>query len=285
MALVKCETHGGSAIQPRGNDAYSLTPYAPVGHPESALICGATGCENAGLVWLTSTEEREYRDEQRCIFPVGTGNIKGAKVKVTGPCVVREASTEATGELVTRSLAQPSEGVKGGAVLPVQQEPSVEELVTALSRAQRMSVDSVERSPDVEKRGVYAWYADDVGHSMLRQAGLTVRHEDRPVYIGKTLARRGFRQRVLGVHIHGNAENSTLRKTLAGVLKAAGRPPDAVSQHMHAHLSVALLPVDDERLIPGIERKLIKTLEPVLCVEGPETPNAERVSRLRSASS
>ena len=286
MAKVKCETHG-SAIRHRGSDPYSITPYAPVGHPESALICGATGCECAGLVWLTTTEEREYRDEprKRRIFPVGTGGDKGAKVKVTGPYVVREASTEGTGELVTRSLAQLSEGVKGGGVLPVQQEPSVEELMTALSRAQRMSVDSVERSPDLGKRGVYAWYADDVGHSTLRQAGLTVRHEDRPVYIGKTLARRGFRQRVLGMHIHGNAENSTLRKTLAGVLKAAGRPPDAVSNYMHAHLSVVLLPVDDEGLIPGIERKLIKTLEPVLCVEGLETPNAERVRRLRSASS
>ena len=105
------------------------------------------------------------------------------------------------------------------------------------------------------------------------------------MYIGKTLARRGFRQRVLDMHIHGNAENSTLRKTLAGVLKAAGCPPpdDDVSNYMHAHLSVALLPVDDEVLIPRIERKLIEALEPVLCVEGlEETPNADRVSRLRS---
>ena len=89
------------------------------------------------------------------------------------------------------------------------------------------------------------------------------------------------------MHIHGNAENSTLRKTLAGVLKAAGCPPpdDDVSNYMHAHLSVALLPVDDEVLIPRIERKLIEALEPLLCVEGLETPNADRVSRLRSASS
>ena len=89
MALVKCETHGGSAIKPKGNVPFSITPYAPVGHPESALICGAKGCENAGLVWLKTTEEREYRDEQckRRIFPVGTGVDKGAKVKVTGPYV------------------------------------------------------------------------------------------------------------------------------------------------------------------------------------------------------
>ena len=33
------------------------------------------------------TEEHEHRTDQRCIFPVGTGSIKGAKVKVTGPCV------------------------------------------------------------------------------------------------------------------------------------------------------------------------------------------------------
>ena len=86
------------------------------------------------------------------------------------------------------------------------------------------------------------------------------------------------------MHIRGNAENSTLRKTLAGALKAAGCSPDDVSNYMHTHLSVALLPVDNEALIPGIERNLIKALEPVLCVEGLETPNAEQVSRLRSAS-
>ena len=164
------------------------------------------------------------------------------------------------------------------------QQPSVEELVTALSRAQRMSVESVGDSPDLGRRGVYAWYADMGGHSILRQAGLVGGDEDRPVYIGKTLARRGFRQRVLGMHIHGNAENSTLRKTLAGVLKAAGRSPDDVSNYMRAHLSVALLPVDSDALIPGIERNLIESLEPVLCVEGRDTRNGEQVRRLRSAS-
>ena len=85
MALVKCKAHGGASIQPRGNDPYSATPYAPVGHPRSALVCGATGCEDAGLVWLTTTEEREYGTGKH-VFPVGNGSIKGAKVKVTGPC-------------------------------------------------------------------------------------------------------------------------------------------------------------------------------------------------------
>ena len=151
----------------------------------------------------------------------------------------------------------------------------------ALISAQRMPTDSVEHHPDLDKRGIYAWYADDVGHSTLRRAGLTVRDDDRPVYIGKTLAKRGFRHRVLDMHIRGTAENSTLRKTLSGVLKAGGYPSNDVSNFMGAHLTVALLAVDDEARIPCTELKLIKMLEPALCVDGLETPNAKRVKNLR----
>ncbi len=79
MALVKCESHG-SAITPK-KYTYSDTPYEPVGHPDSGLICGAESCRRPGLVWLTTTEEDEYRTGNR-IFPVGDGSTKSAKLHV-----------------------------------------------------------------------------------------------------------------------------------------------------------------------------------------------------------
>ena len=48
MARVKCELHG----PPTGKThTYSATPYVPIGHPDSGLICGASSCQRPGLVW------------------------------------------------------------------------------------------------------------------------------------------------------------------------------------------------------------------------------------------
>ena len=87
MALVKCS----EACRRKGNPkhTYSSTPYAPVGHPNSGLICGATDCKKAGLVWLTTDEEKDYKQNRTDIFSVGNETNKGVKVKVTGPLGVR----------------------------------------------------------------------------------------------------------------------------------------------------------------------------------------------------
>ena len=90
MALVKCESHGGSNIKPNkfnGKGPYS-GPYAPVGHPDSGLICGATDCKKAGLVWLAAKEEKKYKQDGTDIFPVPGTKIKSVKVKVAGPLSV-----------------------------------------------------------------------------------------------------------------------------------------------------------------------------------------------------
>ena len=80
-----------------------------------------------------------------------------------------------------------------------------------------MSVESVTHYAGLDNRGIYGWYADGRARTVLRQAGLSVR-DDGLVYIGKTKV--SFRQRVFGQHINGSVENSTLRKTLRGVLIA-----------------------------------------------------------------
>ena len=82
MARVKCKLHG----PPTGKtQSYSSTPYAPVGHPRSGMICGATSCLRPGLVWLTTVEEHEYRSGTR-VFTVNDGSDKGApKLRVADP--------------------------------------------------------------------------------------------------------------------------------------------------------------------------------------------------------
>ena len=80
MARVKCESCG----RPR-SVRYSAVPYAPVGHPNSGLICGSKSCRNPGLVWLLSDEERAYHQEGERIFPFNNETEKGVKFHVTGP--------------------------------------------------------------------------------------------------------------------------------------------------------------------------------------------------------
>lgn len=76
MARVKCDSH-------RYKDSgYFATPFEPVGYPNSGLICGAKGCEEPGLVWLTVEEEREYRSAGKRIFCLNPKE-SGVKFHVT----------------------------------------------------------------------------------------------------------------------------------------------------------------------------------------------------------
>ena len=73
MALVRCEKHG----PPNGTTyTYESEPARPVGYPGTALVCGLTACESAGLVWLTIEERKEYRAGQRVFSPPNTSAAK-----------------------------------------------------------------------------------------------------------------------------------------------------------------------------------------------------------------
>lgn len=74
MAIVRCEKCGRPTKNPKP-PAYSTTPYSPVGHPESGVVCGTVGCENPGIVWLKPDEEREYHNGQR-VFGIHTHTAK-----------------------------------------------------------------------------------------------------------------------------------------------------------------------------------------------------------------
>lgn len=72
MALVRCENHGNP--KGRGDNNYVIG-LKPVGYPETSAICGRSGCENPGLVWLTEEEHEEYKNGQR-VFGFNTHVFK-----------------------------------------------------------------------------------------------------------------------------------------------------------------------------------------------------------------
>ena len=72
MALVRCEQH-----RPKGRTADYVRSVESVGYPDSAAVCGLPGCDNPGLVWLTTEESRAYETGER-IFQLPT---QAAKVK------------------------------------------------------------------------------------------------------------------------------------------------------------------------------------------------------------
>jgi hypothetical protein len=78
MALVRCENCG--CPNGKGGNVYYGKPRLPVGHPDSGLICGSTGCKNPGIVWLLDWEETEYQKQKR-IFEL-TGSIQHTKLVV-----------------------------------------------------------------------------------------------------------------------------------------------------------------------------------------------------------
>ena len=73
MALARCETHG-RAEGKKGN-SYAPTPYLPVGHPDSDVVCGSARCENPGLIWL-DTSERTLYDQGERVFKAPSAAAK-----------------------------------------------------------------------------------------------------------------------------------------------------------------------------------------------------------------
>jgi hypothetical protein len=78
MALARCEKCG----RPSGRmgNVYTGPARLPVGHPLSGVICGTTGCDEPGLVWLLDREQAQYKTGTR-IFGL-TGNINHTKLAV-----------------------------------------------------------------------------------------------------------------------------------------------------------------------------------------------------------
>ena len=125
MARVRCETCG-RPDSPR----YSVTPYAPVGHPDSGLICGSTSCREPGLVWLLKDEERYYANGKR-IFPLNNENEKGVKLHVARPHPIPpvESATNAPKSPPTIGDGEPEESILNSKLIDQIKERQITRLV------------------------------------------------------------------------------------------------------------------------------------------------------------
>lgn len=75
MTLVRCSVCG---VKPAGRGGYKrtyVTSVQPLGHPNSALVCGTPTCSGPGLIWLEQAELNAYNKGQR-VFEMATNTAK-----------------------------------------------------------------------------------------------------------------------------------------------------------------------------------------------------------------
>lgn len=144
-----------------------------------------------------------------------------------------------------------------------------------------------------DRPGLYSWWADAAGAHQLA-AGLGHSVAPKLVYAGRaggvrpngSASTNTLWGRVGEMHLSGNRSFSTFRLTLAACLSAAaGRVVHEaeVSDWMHAHLRVAVLPLEPEDVTAG-EEELLRRADPPLNLRDVErTPLRQTLSRLRSA--
>ena len=76
MAIARCV----KCWPPGLGRAYALA-VAPVGYPNTTLVCGTSGCEEPAMLWLRASEVIDYRGGRR----VFTFPTRVAKVRVPEP--------------------------------------------------------------------------------------------------------------------------------------------------------------------------------------------------------
>jgi hypothetical protein len=143
--------------------------------------------------------------------------------------------------------------------------------------------------------GLYSWWVDEAGAGDLA-AGLGHRVESGLVYAGLAGATRwpsGQKSkntlwtRITGMHLGGNHEMSTLRRTFGSIL-AEGRgwpriDEDALTRWMGEHLRVVLVPYAGADGLGQMEKDVLERLDPPLNLMGmPKTELRAALTRLRS---
>jgi hypothetical protein len=169
-----------------------------------------------------------------------------------------------------------------------------------LARLQR---ESVAVSPDefraagnqlADRPGLYSWWVDEVGGAALSR-GLGLPVEAGLIYAGLAGATRwpsGQRSkntlwlRIATMHLAGNHEFSTFRRTLGAILAAESGSTDvneeALSEWMRAHLRVITVSFDDRDELGRLEKQVLAALDPPLNLQGmAPTPVRRRLRELR----
>lgn len=180
------------------------------------------------------------------------------------------------------------------------QEPNrVDHLVEALRDS--TSAVSPEAFADrgkatVDRPGLYSWWVDHAGaEDLSRGLGLLV--ECGLIYAGLAGATRwpsGKRSNntlwshVMTMHLGGNHEFSTFRRTLVAILAeatgAARIDEVRLTQWMNDHLRIVTIPFEDGDVLGRLERDVLERLDPPLNLQSMQpTPVCHRLKELRRA--
>jgi hypothetical protein len=172
------------------------------------------------------------------------------------------------------------------------------QLLVAALRDQEAAVTPEEftrsRRPEWHGPGLYSWWVDAAGAAELSE-GLGTRVEPGLIYAGQAGATRwpsGKRStntlwgRLNGMHLGGRAKLSTFRLTLASALREPLQLSSAddprITQWMHAHLRVVVLPVTDGDSLGKVEDAVLDELDPPLNLTGRRPSELrQRLSSLR----
>jgi hypothetical protein len=71
MALARCSGCG----RPKCRTKDYVRAVEPVGYPDTAIICGSSGCEQAAVIWLDRVEQSAYKSGER-VFQFPTHAVK-----------------------------------------------------------------------------------------------------------------------------------------------------------------------------------------------------------------
>ena len=142
--------------------------------------------------------------------------------------------------------------------------------------------------------GLYSWWVDESGAATLSE-GLGMSVGPGLIYAGLAGATRwpsGQRSRntlwlrITTMHLTGNHEFSTFRRTIGAILAAAGGSnrinEQELTEWMRAHLRVIAVPFDDRDELGLLEKRVLAALDPPLNLQGmTSTPLRRRLKYLR----
>ncbi|MEX0745353.1 MAG: DUF6884 domain-containing protein [Phycisphaeraceae bacterium] len=142
--------------------------------------------------------------------------------------------------------------------------------------------------------GLYSWWVDEIGAADL-SSGLDLPIEPGLVYGGLAGATRwpsGRRSRntlwlrIATMHLAGNHEFSTFRRTLGAILAAQTGATDVderlLSEWMRVHLRVVTVSFEDRDELGRLEKRVLTSLDPPLNLLGMDTtPVRRRLRELR----
>ncbi|WP_333890172.1 DUF6884 domain-containing protein [Mycolicibacterium gadium] len=182
---------------------------------------------------------------------------------------------------------------------PSADDNEVERCVQALSEA-AISLSPqefiVRGRASFGRPGLYSWWVDEQGAEDLSR-GLGLEVKPGLIYAGLAGATRwpsGQRSnntlwlRIMTMHLGGNHEFSTFRRTLGAILAYSNGVTqineDGLTRWMHSRLRLVTVPYDDRDSLGRLERDVLAELDPPLNLQHlKSTPIRRRLKQLRRA--